>query len=158
MKHRLFAPLAAAFIALSALVPGAGLAVNPDEVLADPALEARARDISAGLRCVVCRGENIDESNAGIARDLRLLVRERLVAGDSNEEVVDFVVDRYGEYVLMKPTTGGVNMLLWGAGPILFLIAAAGAAFYLRRRATTPEPGAALSDAEKTRLDELLRG
>ena len=158
MRHRLFAPLGAALIALAVLTPGAGFAVNPDEVLADPALESRAREISAGLRCVVCRGENIDESNAAIARDLRLLVRERLVEGDSNEEVVDFVVDRYGEYVLMKPTTGGANMLLWGAGPILFLIAAAGSALYLRRRATAPEPGEALSDAEKSRLDELLRG
>ena len=104
MKHRLFAPLAAAFIALSALVPGAGLAVNPDEVLADPALEARARDISAGLRCVVCRGENIDESNAGIARDLRLLVRERLVAGDvvrrllsGDEHVLIQLADRHSD-------------------------------------------------------------
>ena len=158
MTRPLFAPLSAALIALAVLLPAPGLAVNPDEVLADPGLEARARDISAGLRCVVCRGENIDESNAAIARDLRLLVRERLVEGDSNEEVVDFVVDRYGEYVLMKPTTGGANMLLWGAGPILFLIAAAGAALYLRRRATAPEPGEALSDAEKSRLDELLRG
>lgn len=141
-----------------ALLASPAFAVNPDEVLDDPALESRARDISAGLRCVVCRGENIDESNAAIARDLRLLVRERLLEGDSNEEVVDFVVDRYGEYVLMKPTAGGANMLLWGAGPVLFLIAAGGAALYLRRRSTAPEPVEGLSDEEKTRLDELMRG
>lgn len=139
------------------LLSGPALAVNPDEVLDDPALEARAREISAGLRCVVCRGENIDESNAAIARDLRLLVRERLLEGDSNAAVLDFVVDRYGEYVLMKPTTGGSNLLLWGAGPALFLLAGLGAAVYLRRRAAAPEPGEALSDEERARLDELMR-
>ncbi|EAQ13562.1 MULTISPECIES: cytochrome c-type biogenesis protein [Maritimibacter] len=139
------------------LAAAPALAVNPDEVLDDPAMEARARAISAELRCVVCRGENIDESNAAIARDLRLLVRERLVAGDTNDEVIDFVVDRYGEYVLMKPTTGGANILLWGAGPALFLIAAAGAIIYLRGRSTAKAPGAdGLSDAEQARLDELL--
>ncbi|OIP82996.1 MAG: cytochrome C biogenesis protein CcdA, partial [Rhodobacterales bacterium CG2_30_65_12] len=92
-----------------ALLAGPAFAVNPDEVLDDPALEARAREISAELRCVVCRGENIDESNAEIAGDLRLLVRERLVAGDSNEAVIASIVERYGEYVLMKPTTEGAN-------------------------------------------------
>ena len=141
-----------------ALIASPALAVNPDEVLDDPALESRAREIASGLRCVVCRGENIDESNAAIARDLRLLVRERLLEGDRNDQVLDFVVDRYGEYVLMKPTTGGANLLLWGAGPLLFLFAAGGAALYLRRRAAAPEPGVALSDEEKTRLDELMRG
>lgn len=145
-------------LAVAALIAAPAWAVNPDEVLDDPALESRARDISAGLRCVVCRGENIDESNAAIARDLRLLVRERLLAGDTNDQVVDFVVDRYGEYVLMRPTTDGANILLWWAGPALFLIAAGGAAVYLRRRAAAPEPAEALSDAEKTRLNELLRG
>ena len=157
MRHLFFAALVVLFGA-AALAPQAARAVNPDEVLADPAMESRAREISAGLRCVVCRGENIDESNAAIARDLRLLVRERLLEGDSNDEVLDFVVERYGEYVLMKPTTGGANLLLWGAGPLLFLLAAGGAMFYLRRRAAAPEPGVALSDEEKTRLDELMRG
>jgi cytochrome c-type biogenesis protein CcmH len=137
------------------LAASPAFAVNPDEVLDDPALESRARDISAGLRCVVCQGENIDESNAAIARDLRLLVRERLVAGDTDAQVVDFVVERYGEYVLMKPTTGGANILLWGAGPALFLLAAIGAVVYLRRRATSTGPEG-LSEAEKARLDELL--
>ena len=141
-----------------ALVAGPAFAVNPDEVLEDPALEARARVISAELRCVVCQGENIDESNASIARDLRLLVRERLLEGDSNDEVIDFVVERYGEYVLMKPTTEGANVLLWWAGPALFLLAVGGAAVYLRRRSVAQEPEAALSDAEQARLDELMRG
>lgn len=132
------------------------LAVNPDEVLDDPAMEARARDISAGLRCVVCQGENIDESNASIARDLRLLVRERLVDGDSDDEVMQYIVDRYGEYVLMKPTTKGANMILWLAGPALFLVALIGAIGYLRRRSKAPEIAEALSDEEKVRLDELM--
>lgn len=143
-----------------ALIASPALAVNPDEVLKDPALEARARSISAGLRCVVCQGENIDESNADIARDLRLLVRERLVAGDSDDAVVAFMVDRYGEYVLMKPTTKGANLLLWGAGPLMLLLAGLGAGVYLRRRAAAAagEPAQGLSEAEQARLDELMKG
>ncbi|MBV7409574.1 cytochrome c-type biogenesis protein [Maritimibacter sp. DP1N21-5] len=131
-------------------------AVTPDEVLDDPAMEARAREISAGLRCVVCRGENIDESNASIAKDLRLLVRERLLAGDTNDEVVEFVVDRYGEYVLMKPTTGGANVILWYAGPALFLLAGLGAVIYLRNRSRAQDGGKTLSREEEARLRELL--
>lgn len=138
------------------LIAAPAFAVNPDEVLDDPAMEARAREISAELRCVVCRGENIDESNATIARDLRLLVRERLVEGDSNDEVIDFIVDRYGEYVLMKPTTDGANVLLWWAGPALFVLAALGALVYLRGRSRATPAGEGLTDAEQTRLDELL--
>ncbi|MGB7320768.1 MAG: cytochrome c-type biogenesis protein, partial [Albidovulum sp.] len=92
-------------------------AVQPDEILPDPALEARARALSTGLRCLVCRNENIDESNADLARDLRLLVRERLVAGDSDTEVIAFLVERFGEYVLLTPTSGGANLILWLAGP-----------------------------------------
>lgn len=149
MKRLLFALL---------LIAAPAFAVNPDEVLDDPALEARARAISAELRCVVCRGENIDESNAAIARDLRLLVRERLVEGDSNEDVIDFVVERYGEYVLMKPTTGGANLILWLAGPAIFLIAAIGALVYLRGRSTSTGPGEGrLTEAERARLAELTR-
>lgn len=141
-----------------ALLASPAFAVNPDEVLDDPGLEARAREISAELRCVVCRGENIDESNASIARDLRLLVRERLVEGDSNDEVIDFVVDRYGEYVLMKPTTEGANVLLWWAGPALFVVALLGAGLYLRRRSASAEPGEGLSAEEQARLEELMKG
>jgi len=100
-------------------------AVQPDEVLDDPALEARARELSQGLRCLVCRNESIDESNASLARDLRILLRERLVAGDSDEEAVDFIVDRYGEYVLLNPQATGANWLLWGAGPLMLLLASA---------------------------------
>lgn len=150
----LFAPL----LALTLLSAAPALSVQPDEILADPALEARARGISAGLRCLVCRNENIDESNAGLARDLRLLVRERLVAGDSDEAVVAYVVDRYGEYVLLNPTTSGANLILWIAGPAALLAGLGGAALYLRRRRNAPEAGAApLSEEEAKRLAEILK-
>ncbi|PKQ13918.1 MAG: cytochrome C biogenesis protein CcdA [Alphaproteobacteria bacterium HGW-Alphaproteobacteria-1] len=133
-------------------------AVQPDEILDDPALEARARDISSGLRCLVCRNENIDASNAELARDLRLLVRERLVAGDTNEETVAYIVDRYGEYVLLSPKTTGANLLLWFAGPIMFGAGLIMAGVYLRRRATAPEPEIArLSADEEARLRDILR-
>ena len=114
------------------------LAVQPDEMLADPAQEARAREISAGLRCLVCRNESIDESNADLARDLRILVRERITAGDSNAQVVQYLVDRYGEYVLLKPTTGGANLILWIAGPAMLVLGLGGAFIYLRRRRSAP--------------------
>ena len=134
-------------------------AVQPDEVLEDPFLEERARDLSKGLRCLVCRNESIDESNADLARDLRIVVRERLVAGDSDEEVIDFVVARYGEYVLLRPTLTGSNLLLWAAGPVMLLIAAGIGFGFLRRRASAPAPqDAALSDEEKARLERILKG
>ncbi|PSL20654.1 cytochrome c-type biogenesis protein [Shimia abyssi] len=133
-------------------------AVQPDEVLDDPELEARARVISKDLRCLVCRNESIDESNADLARDLRILVRERLSDGDTNDEVIDFVVDRYGEYVLLRPQTGGSNLLLWAAGPMAFLLALVLAGAYLRRRSVAPEPVAnSLSNEEQARLDEILK-
>ncbi|MGR3378732.1 cytochrome c-type biogenesis protein [Salipiger abyssi] len=139
------------------LVANLAAAVQPDEMLDDPALEARAREISKGLRCLVCQNENIDDSNASLARDLRLLVRERLVEGDSNAEVVEYLVDRYGEFVLLKPTSGGWNWLLWAAGPILFVLALITAGFYLRGRATaTPASEAGLSDEERARLRQIL--
>ena len=134
-------------------------AVSPDEVLDDPVLEARARDISKGLRCVVCRGENIDESNAGIAKDMRILVRELLTEGKTNDEVMDFVVERYGEFVLMRPTTEGANKLLWAAGPALFLLALLMAGLWLRGRQKATGPGeATLSAEERARLKELMDG
>ena len=134
-------------------------AVQPDEILSDPALEARARDISQGLRCLVCRNENIDDSNADLARDLRLLVRERLVEGDSNQQVVDYVVDRYGEYVLLKPTVSGSNWVLYAAGPLMLLVGGIGAAIYLRRRSRAQAPTeSALSEDEARRLKEIMRG
>lgn len=142
-----------------ALISTVAMAVQPDEVLDDPALEARARDISAGLRCLVCQNESIDESNASLARDLRLLVRERLLAGDSNEETVAFIVDRFGEFVLLKPTTGGWNWLLWASGPGLFMIAVGLGMLYVRRRSQAPAGGeTGLTEEERKRLDELLKG
>ena len=136
------------------LAPLTALAVQPDEILEDPALEQRARDLSKGLRCLVCRNENIDDSNAELARDLRLLVRERLVAGDTDEEVIDFVVERYGEYVLLNPRTGGSNWVLWGAGPVMLILALGIGFTYLRRRSQAGED--ALSEDEQTKLDEIL--
>lgn len=129
-------------------------AVEPGEMLADPALEARAREISKDLRCLVCRNENIDSSNAGIAADLRVLVRERLVAGDSDEQVVDHIVARYGEYVLLRPARSWSNLALWAAGPVLFLTGLGIALMFVRRR--KPVTSDALSDAEQERLREIL--
>ncbi len=140
------------------LIASPVMAVQPDEVLDDPALEARARDISTGLRCLVCRNESIDESNAELARDLRILLRERLVAGDTDQEAVDFIVDRYGEYVLLKPTTTGANLMLWLAGPIMLLIAAGMGWSFLRKRAQHQEAthSDALSEEEQERLRRIL--
>lgn len=133
-------------------------AVQPDEILADPVLEARAREISQGLRCLVCRNENIDDSNASLARDLRILVRDRLTAGDSDAEVVDFIVARYGEYVLLEPSAEGANVVLWAAGPAMLALALAGAALYLRSRRRAPEPSdESLSSDERARLAEILK-
>jgi cytochrome c-type biogenesis protein CcmH len=138
------------------LVPFAAAAIAPDEVLDDPALEARARDITSELRCVVCQSESIDESNADIARDLRLLVRERLVAGDTDAQAINFIVARYGEYVLLRPPFTFSNAVLWLSGP-LFLILGGGIAFAFirsRSRRETP-PLAPLSEAERRRLERL---
>ncbi|WP_270729963.1 cytochrome c-type biogenesis protein [Shimia sp. Alg240-R146] len=144
--------------ALVVAVAMPALAVQPDEILDDPVLEDRAREISQDLRCLVCRNENIDESNADLARDLRVLVRERLVAGDSNDAVVDFVVDRYGEYVLLRPRTTGTNLVLYLAGPLMLLLALGVAFGYLRGRSKAPaRTEAGLSHTEQARLDEILK-
>lgn len=132
-------------------------AVQPDEVLEDPQLEDRARALSAELRCLVCRNESIDESHAPLARDLRLLVRERLVAGDSDEEVMDFVVARYGEYVLLKPTLSGSNLVLWLAGPAMLLLGLGlGIGFLRGRSRSEAATEVALSEDEKARLEKIL--
>lgn len=133
-------------------------AVEPDEVLSDPALEARAREVSKGLRCLVCRNESIDESNASLARDLRLLLRERLVAGDTDQQAVDFIVERYGEYVLLNPTVTGANWLLWAAGPLMLLIAGGVGWGFVRGRNAAGNPERdRLSDEEAARLKEILK-
>lgn len=152
----LAALLCAAFISLAPLPVAA---VQPDEVLADPALEERARDLSKGLRCLVCRNESIDDSNAELARDLRLLVRERLTEGDSDAEVIDYVVDRYGEYVLLKPRATGSNLMLYIAGPLMLLLGLGIAAGYLRaqRRRGAEAEAAPLSEEEAKRLAALMK-
>ena len=128
------------------------LAVSPDEMLADPVLEQRARDISAGLRCLVCQNQSIDDSDADLAKDLRLLVRERLVAGDSDEAVRQYVVDRYGEYVLLNPRVGGHTILLWAAAPVLLVLGLLMVWIAGRKRAPVAD---GLSDEERAALDDL---
>ncbi len=132
------------------------LAVEPGERLADPALEARARALSEQLRCLVCQNESIDESNAPLAHDLRVLLRERIKDGDTDAQAVKFLTDRYGDFVLLKPPVEPATYVLW-FGPIgVLLLAAGGALIYLRRRKQLPE-AAPLSDSEKKRLQRLLR-
>ena len=139
------------------LLAAPALAVQPDEVLPDPVMETRAREISKLLRCPVCQGESIDDSNAPISRYLRLIIRERLVAGDSDDEVVDFIVARYGEFVLFNPRATGSNLILWLAGPLLLLVALAGALVYLRGRARASESApVALTSEEQARLRDIL--
>ena len=157
-QKKLFAALALFALAL-ALAALPAHAVEPGEMLRDPALEARARHISQELRCLVCQNQSIDDSNAELARDLRVLVRERLAAGDSDAAVLRFVEARYGEFVLLRPPFKPHTLLLWLA-PVLLL---AGTAFVLIRRARARRPAdaaseaAPLSPAEQQRLDDLLR-
>ena len=132
-------------------------AVQPDEVLPDPALEERAREISKELRCLVCRNESIDDSNADLARDLRLLVRERLTAGDSNAQVKEFLVERYGEFVLLKPVFSIANAALWLAGPLVFLLGLGAAILYLRGRREGVVTDARLSAEEQAALDRIMK-
>jgi cytochrome c-type biogenesis protein CcmH len=137
------------------LLSGSVLAVQPDEVLKDQALEKRAREISAGLRCLVCQNQSIDDSDAQLAKDLRLLVRERLVAGDTNDEVENFLVQRYGEFVLLKPAFGAHTLLLWLTPALVLLLGGVGAYTTLRRR---PKPAtASLDEEERKALDTLLK-
>lgn len=155
--------LAAVLLALCLAIGGPVLAgPQPDEILADPALEARARSISAGLRCLVCRNESIDDSNADFSRTMRLLVRERLVAGDSDSEVVAFIVDRYGEYVLLKPRFTLANAFVWLAGPLLFGVGGWLSWRYIAARdaaaVSTPASAAPLTPDEEKRLADLLKG
>jgi len=134
------------------------MAVNPDEMLADPKLEQRARDISEHLRCLVCQNQSIDDSNADLAHDLRVLVRQRLVAGDTNEQVIKFLVDRYGEFVLLKPTFSEHNLILWLAPFAVLIFGAGGIWVVYRRRAAkiASEPVDNLSEEERKRLKSLI--
>ena len=138
------------------LAPLPAFAVNPDEILKDPALEQRARQISTQLRCMVCQNQSIDDSNAELARDLRVLVRERLTDGDTDGEVIDYVVSRYGEFVLLNPRVSARTIILW-ALPIGALVIGIVALFVFIRTRPNTRSIAALTDAEKKRIDELLK-
>jgi cytochrome c-type biogenesis protein CcmH len=157
MSFRFLPGLAAAlFLSLSAPV----FAVQPDEVLKDPAMEARAREISKELRCLVCQNQSIDDSNAPLARDLRVLVRERLVAGDDNTDVLGYITARYGDYVLLRPPFKASTYVLWIGPVIILLLGALGAALFLRGRnrpVTAGDTEAPLTPEERKRLDKLLR-
>ncbi len=131
-------------------------AIGADELLDDPVLEARARTISKGLRCLVCQNQSIDESDAPLARDLRRLVRERLAAGESDAAIKAYVVSRYGDFVLLRPPFKATTWALWFGPLVVLLLAGAGAAVYLRRQARTTQAAAPLSADERRRLDELL--
>ena len=151
-------------LVLAVLTPFAAQAVEPSEVLADPALESRARELGKGLRCVVCQNQSIDESNAELARDMRVLVRDRIVAGDSNAQVMDYMVDRYGDFVLLDPPFKASTVVLWvGPGVIAVLGLFWVVAFYRRRPQDAADgtlektQAAPLSDEERRRLDTLLK-
>ena len=138
-------------------IPVVSFGVEPGEVLDDPLLEKRARDISKGLRCLVCQNESIDDSNARLAKDLRILVRERLVAGDSDDEVLNFIVDRYGEFALLKPRSDGFNSILWLSGPMMLLIALI-ISFTFIKSSYKPKRHiiTGLSDLEKRELNKII--
>lgn len=148
MKH-----LAVALLLTMMALPA--LAVTPQERLPDPAMEIRAREVSAGLRCLVCQNQSIDDSEAPLAKDLRVLVRDRIKAGDSNSQVTDFVVARYGEYVLLKPPFGLHTALLW-LGPGLVFLAGAFGVWRMRRKAAAAGVGEVLDDGEQAELARIL--
>jgi cytochrome c-type biogenesis protein CcmH len=136
-------------------------AVEPDEIMDDPALEARAREVSKDLRCVVCQNQSIDDSNSGIAKKMRVLVRDRIAHGDSNQEVKDYLVSRYGDFVLLKPPMKAKTMVLWFGPALMIVIGLVGIIFYYRRRSAQAAAGTAgvspLSAKEQARLDALLK-
>ena len=147
-----------AFILASGLFIGACLAVEPTEMLKDPALEARARTIGQALRCVVCQNQSIDDSSAEVARDMRRAVRDRLTVGDSDDQVFAYMVARYGDYVLLRPPFKTSTLVLWLGGPLLLVVAGTALLFAARRRARrTVAPPQPLSAEERRRLDALLK-
>ena len=147
-------PLAFALALLALLAVAPAFAVQPDEVLPDPKLEARARELSAGLRCLVCQNQSIDDSDASLARDIRVLIRERISKGESNDQVRDFLVSRYGDFILLNPPFKMETWLLWLSAPATLALGALGVALAARRK-TAPAP--ALSAEEERRLAELTK-
>ena len=139
------------------VLAGAALALDPKEMLEDPALEAKARELDHALRCVVCQSESVASSNAVWAVEARQVVREQVAAGKSHDEVLDFFVERYGEFVLMTPRTSGANWILWAAGPLMLLLSLGIGIAYLRGRSAAPAPTeAGLTADEARRLREIM--
>jgi cytochrome c-type biogenesis protein CcmH len=152
-RPRFASVLAALLVGFVCILPA--YAVQPDEVLADSALETRARALSRDLRCMVCQNQSIDDSDAPLARDLRILVRERLTAGDSDSQVIDFLVARYGEFVLLKPRLSSHTLILWATPVVLLFAGAIMLLAFARRRSTNAAPVTALTRQEQARLSEL---
>jgi cytochrome c-type biogenesis protein CcmH len=148
--------LAAIALLFTAITSGSSLAVQPDEMLKDQNLEARARELSRELRCMVCQNQSIDDSEAPLARDLRLLVRERLTKGDTDQQVLDFLVARYGEFVLLKPPLESRTIILWTLPPLALLAGAIGLFFAGRRRRLGQLEPVTLSNEEQRRLSTLV--
>ena len=148
--------IALVVLALALLAPSLALAVQPDEILKDPVLEARARTLSRELRCMVCQNQSIDDSEAPLARDLRILVRQRLEAGDSDKQVLDFLVARYGDFVLLKPPLNRNTLLLWGLTPLALICGAIGLFVMARRRKRAELEPAALSPEERRKVAALV--
>jgi cytochrome c-type biogenesis protein CcmH len=144
-------------VVVLAAVSLAANAVEPDEILSDPALEARARGISKQLRCLVCQNQSIDDSNADLARDLRILVRQRLMRGESDKAVIGFIVERYGDFVLLRPPFKAGTLVLWLGPPALLVLGAAAVVLYFRRRRAA-QAAPPLSADERRRIDTLLGG
>ncbi|MFC4626114.1 cytochrome c-type biogenesis protein [Daeguia caeni] len=155
LVHRLFHLLCLGLVVLSLTTPV--FAVNPDEMLSDPALEQRARAISAQLRCMVCQNESIDDSNAELARDLRVLVRDRLKNGDSDQQVMDYIVSRYGEFILLKPRFAARTLLLWTFPVIVLLIGGLSLLYAFKRRQVANPGFQPLSAQEREALERLLK-
>jgi len=151
MKRLLFA------LAMICALVGSAYAVRPDEVLDDPVLEQRARAISGELRCLVCQNQSIDDSEAELARDLRLLVRERLVEGDTDQEVFDYIVARYGEFVLLRPVFEAHTLVLWIAAPAVLLVGAGALIVGMRRRRADEAEGEGLTAEERAALEQLSK-
>jgi cytochrome c-type biogenesis protein CcmH len=148
--------LAAILLGFCLMAPTVHAATSPDEILADPVLEQRARALARQLRCLVCQNQSIDDSDADLARDLRQIVRERLVAGDSDQEIIAFLTARYGDFVLLKPPVKPATWGLWFGPLAVLLVAAGGIVVYLRRRPVRETASAPLSPEERARLDALM--